>query len=59
GEETGKIIHGVSIPVIVAGGVGSLEDLREVKRMGVWGVVVGMALYEGKFSLREAMEVAG
>ncbi|MEM3519903.1 MAG: 1-(5-phosphoribosyl)-5-[(5-phosphoribosylamino)methylideneamino]imidazole-4-carboxamide isomerase [Candidatus Hadarchaeales archaeon] len=58
-EETEKIIHGVSIPVIVAGGVGSLEDLREVKRMGAWGVVVGMALYEGKFSLREAMEVAG
>ncbi|MFN4133634.1 MAG: 1-(5-phosphoribosyl)-5-[(5-phosphoribosylamino)methylideneamino]imidazole-4-carboxamide isomerase [Candidatus Hadarchaeales archaeon] len=57
-NEIEKIIEGVSIPVIAAGGIGSLDDIREVMRIGAWGVVVGMALYEGRFSLVEAMEVA-
>lgn len=42
--------------VVTAGGVGSLSDLAAVKQTGVEGVVVGKALYEGMFTLREALE---
>jgi len=43
------------ISVMAAGGIGSLEDLVGLKRLGLYGVVVGKALYEGSFTLREAL----
>jgi len=46
------------VNVIAAGGVGRLEDLKLLKRSGVQGVVVGKALYEGVFTLKDALEVA-
>ena len=42
--------------IIAAGGIRSIDDLLELKRLGVWGVVVGKALYEGRFSLSEALK---
>jgi len=47
----------VETPVIYAGGVRSLEDLVKLKKAGVSGVVLGMALYSGSINLKEAMEV--
>ncbi|HEX6262151.1 MAG TPA: 1-(5-phosphoribosyl)-5-[(5-phosphoribosylamino)methylideneamino]imidazole-4-carboxamide isomerase [Actinomycetota bacterium] len=47
----------LEVPVLASGGVSSLEDLRGLARAGVEGAVVGKALYEGHFTLREAMEV--
>lgn len=44
--------------IIAAGGVGSLKDLTVLKRIGVYGVVIGKALYEGSFTLKEALKVA-
>jgi phosphoribosylformimino-5-aminoimidazole carboxamide ribotide isomerase len=46
--------HGVR--VIVAGGVAGLDDIREAHRRGLAGVVVGRALYDGRFTLGEAIE---
>ncbi len=45
------------VRVMAAGGVSSLEDLIALKGIGVWGVVIGKALYEGVFDLREAIRV--
>ncbi len=47
------------IPIIVSGGISSLEDLRKLKEyepMGLRGVIIGKALYEGKFKLAEALK---
>lgn len=44
------------IDVIAAGGISSLKDLEALKGVGVKGVVVGKALYEGRFTLKEALE---
>ena len=47
--------------VIYSGGIGSLEDIKTVARLrhrGVRGVIVGRALYLGKFSLRDALASA-
>ena len=47
------------VAIIAAGGIGGLEDLRALKRVGVAGAVIGKALYEGRFTLKEALETIG
>ena len=41
--------------VIVSGGVGSIDDLLRAKATAVAGVIVGRALYEGRFTLLQAL----
>ncbi|EEB74481.1 1-(5-phosphoribosyl)-5-((5-phosphoribosylamino)methylideneamino)imidazole-4-carboxamide isomerase [Thermococcus sp. AM4] len=43
---------------IYAGGVSGIEDLLKLEEIGFSGVIVGKALYEGKVSLEELLEVA-
>lgn len=45
--------------IIAAGGIGQLEDLLDLQRIGVEGVVIGKALYEERFTLKEALEKLG
>lgn len=47
------------VKVIAAGGIGGLNDLLALKRVGVSGVVFGKALYEGRFTLKEAFKTIG
>ncbi|MBI2511867.1 MAG: 1-(5-phosphoribosyl)-5-[(5-phosphoribosylamino)methylideneamino]imidazole-4-carboxamide isomerase [Opitutae bacterium] len=44
-----------ALQVQASGGVSSLEDLRRLKREGAPGAIVGRALYENKFTLKEAL----
>ncbi|TJY72162.1 bifunctional 1-(5-phosphoribosyl)-5-((5-phosphoribosylamino)methylideneamino)imidazole-4-carboxamide isomerase/phosphoribosylanthranilate isomerase PriA [Arthrobacter sp. CAU 1506] len=49
-------------PVVASGGISSLDDLRALRELvptGVEGAIVGKALYAGKFTLPEALDVAG
>jgi phosphoribosylformimino-5-aminoimidazole carboxamide ribotide isomerase len=55
-EKTVRLVETVNVPVIASGGVASLEDLVALTETGVEGVVVGTALYEKKFTLKEALE---
>ena len=41
--------------VIASGGVASLADLRAVEAAGLAGAIVGRALYEGRFTVEEAL----
>lgn len=41
-----------------SGGVSSLDDIAAVKALGCHGVIVGRALYEGRFTLPEAIAAA-
>jgi phosphoribosylformimino-5-aminoimidazole carboxamide ribonucleotide (ProFAR) isomerase len=41
--------------VIVSGGVGSLDDLRAARAAGLAGACVGRALYDGRFTIAEAL----
>lgn len=56
-ETMRRLVKLVETPVIYAGGVRSLEDLLALRDAGVHGVVVGMALYKGEISLREAINL--
>ncbi|MCM8783290.1 MAG: 1-(5-phosphoribosyl)-5-[(5-phosphoribosylamino)methylideneamino]imidazole-4-carboxamide isomerase [Candidatus Omnitrophica bacterium] len=56
-----EFLSRTNIKVIVAGGVGSLEDLqalRAISDKGVIGVIIGKALYEKKFTFKEARKIA-
>lgn len=46
---------GGGLDVIVSGGVGSLDDLRAARAAGLAGACVGRALYDGKFTVAEAL----
>lgn len=41
--------------VIASGGVGSLEDVRQVAELGCEAVIIGRALYENRFTLPQAL----
>ena len=56
-----NIISSTTKDVIASGGVGSIDDLRDLSLLDVngknlRGVIVGRAFYEGKFSLSQAIE---
>ena len=56
-DEVRRIAEAVRGRFILSGGVGSLEDLRAVRDLGLsnlTGVIVGKALYEGRFTVGEA-----
>ena len=60
-EQTCAIARESGLRVTASGGVSSLEDLRKLKsigRCGVDSVIVGKALYEGRFTLQEALRAA-
>lgn len=55
-EGTKFLAENLNKPVIASGGVGKLEDVKKLyslKPFGVYGVVVGKALYENKIKLEE------
>ena len=55
-EATVELAKNLKHPLIASGGVGSLEDvlkLYEKRELGIFGVVVGKAIYEGKINLKE------
>ena len=56
-ESVRRLCEAVGCFVIASGGVGSLDDiekLRQLKLPNLEGVIVGKALYEKKFTLKEA-----
>ena len=46
------------VRVVASGGVASLEDVKACRDAGLAGVIVGKALYEGRLSLRDAVQAA-
>lgn len=53
-----EMARALDMQLIASGGVSSLKDLRllrELEHLGITGVIVGQALYSGKFSLKEAL----
>jgi phosphoribosylformimino-5-aminoimidazole carboxamide ribotide isomerase len=52
-------VLGAGLPVIAAGGVATLDDLRALRALGCEGAVAGSALWLGRFALREAVTLAG
>ena len=47
-----------SLDITASGGVSSIDDVRKLREMDLYGAIIGKAYYIGKIDLREAIEVA-
>ena len=47
-----------SVDIIASGGVSSIEDVKNLREMGLYGAIIGKAYYTGAIDLKEAIEVA-
>jgi phosphoribosylformimino-5-aminoimidazole carboxamide ribotide isomerase len=56
-ENLSKIVD-LGVNVIASGGIRSLNDIFTLRDLGVYGVIIGRALYEGSFTLKEALNIA-
>ena len=54
---TRALIEATGMQVTGSGGVSSLDDLRALKAAGCAGAILGKALYEGAFTLEDAMKL--
>ena len=53
-EETSKIAEISNCPVIISGGVSSMDDIRKAKSLkNIEGIIVGKAIYDGDIKLEE------
>jgi len=65
-DQLGAVLEATSIDVIASGGVGTLDDIRALAALkaagpnggtrSLAGIIVGRAIYEGRFSVEEAIE---
>lgn len=57
-EQTRQLAEAGKVPVIASGGVGTIDHVRKLRELPVWGAIVGRSLYEGTVDLREAVRIA-
>jgi phosphoribosylformimino-5-aminoimidazole carboxamide ribotide isomerase len=57
-EGMAEMVSATRIPLIASGGVTSLEDVRQLARLGLAGCIIGRALYEGTIDLHSAIQAA-
>ena len=53
-----ELSESVKLNITASGGVSSLEDVRALRAMGLYGAIVGKAWYTGDIRLKEAIEAA-
>ena len=51
-----EVVNAADLPVIVSGGISSVEDIKDISDAGAWGVVLGKALYEGKINFYDVKD---
>ena len=58
-DETSKIAEISNCPVIISGGVSSINDIKKAKSLkNIEGIIIGKAIYDGDIQLKElAMEI--
>jgi len=46
--------NSLSLNIVASGGVKGIEDIEKLDSLGIWGVIVGKAFYEGSLDLKQA-----
>ena len=47
-----------SVDIIASGGVSSINDIEELRKLNIYGAIIGKAYYIGAIDLKQALEVA-
>lgn len=61
-ELLSEVMKRTAKPVVASGGISSLDDIRALRALvseGLEGAILGKSLYAGKFTLEQALEIAG
>jgi phosphoribosylformimino-5-aminoimidazole carboxamide ribotide isomerase len=59
-EATASLAREIKTPVIASGGVSGMDDIRDLLEVpGLFGAIVGKAIYEGRVDLKEAVSLTG
>ena len=51
------LVNSVDIPIVYSGGVTTLNDIKNLTKTGVKGVVIGSALYKNKIKFKDALKL--
>lgn len=61
-SKIGNLLDITCASIIISGGISSLEDIEEIKKLdgnkNLLGVIIGKALYEGKIDIEQALKLA-
>ena len=56
-DETSKIANISKCPVIISGGVSSIDDIKKAKDLkNIEGIIVGKAIYDGDIDLKDLVK---
>ena len=53
-----KLSKELDMKIIASGGVSSLDDVKALRKLDIYGAIVGKAYYTGAIDIREAVEAA-
>ena len=53
-----KLSEKFSVDIIASGGVSTIDDITALRKMDIYGAIIGKAYYTGAINLKEAIEVA-
>ena len=56
-EDSYLVANKINIPLVISGGVGSIQDVYKISNKNIEGVIVGKAIYENKINLDELSRV--
>ncbi len=57
-KEIVNLAKNVLVPIIASGGLSNISNIKQLRSIGIEGVIIGKALYEGKVDLKEAINVS-
>ena len=55
---TGNLTKHFNMQIVASGGVSSMEDVSVLSNMGLFGAIVGKAIYTGAIDLSDAIKLA-
>ena len=58
-EQLRELQRQVSCNIVASGGVTTLDDVKRLRDMGLYGSIIGKAYYAGTIDLAAAVETAG
>ncbi len=56
-EKTKELSDATGLDIIASGGMSSLDDLKALSEEGIYGAIIGKAIYEKRIDLKEAVEL--
>lgn len=56
-EQLDEINNAVSCDIIASGGVTDINDIKDLKSLGLYGAICGKSIYSGSLDLKQALEV--